>query len=136
MTNPIMASALVGIGGFFGSIARYGLSVFCQRFSVEWPFGTLAANVFGCFLIGVIASLSDRAESLSPATRLFLATGFCGGFTTMSSMIYETAQMARSGEYLHASGYVGITLAGSMTAFLAGAVLVRVVVKSAGGPWN
>ena len=134
--NPLMASALVGTGGFAGSVARYGLTLFCQRFSVEWPFGTMSANVLGCFVIGLISALSDRTEVLSPATRLFLATGFCGGFTTMSSMIYETAQMLRSSDYFHASFYLGATLAGSMFAFFIGVFSVRLLIKSTGGLWS
>jgi fluoride exporter len=134
--NPLMASALVGTGGFAGSIARYSLTLFCQRFSVEWPFGTMAANLLGCFIIGLITALSDRTEVVSPATRLLLTTGFCGGFTTMSSMIYETAQMLRSSEYFHASFYLGATVVGSMLAFLMGVMSVRLLIKGTGGLWN
>ena len=136
MSNPVTAAALVGAGGFAGSIARYGLSVFCQRWSVNWPAGTMAANLLGCFFVGVIMAISDRTEALSPATRLLLATGFCGGFTTMSSMIYEVAQMLRSGEYFHASLYLGATLVGCMLAFMIGSAGVRVLIKSGGGLWN
>jgi fluoride exporter len=134
--NPLIASALVGTGGFAGSVARYALTVFCQRLSVEWPFGTVAANVLGCFVIGFITALSDRTEVLSPATRLLLATGFCGGFTTMSSMVYETAQMLRSSDYFHASLYLGATLIGSMLAFVIGVVVVRFLIKGTGGLWS
>jgi fluoride exporter len=136
MTNPLAASALVGAGGMAGSLTRYGLSLACGRFSVEWPYGTFASNLLGCLAIGAISALSDRAETLSPGARLFLTTGFCGGFTTMSSMIYETNQMLRSGEYAHASLYAGATFIGSMVAFLAGAVAVRAVFKHAGGLWS
>ena len=85
---------------------------------------------------GSVARLSDRAEILSPAARLLLATGFCGGFTTMSSMIYETAQMLRASDYLHGSFYVFVTLFGSMLAFVAGMISVRLVLRGEGGPWN
>jgi CrcB protein len=132
MPSPLTSSALVGLGGFAGSIARYGLSVAFQRFSFEWPLGTMAANLLGCFVIGVISSLAERTEAISPASRLLLATGFCGGFTTMSSMVYESMQMLRSGEYLHGALYVGATLAGSALAFVAGAVMVRLLILNAG----
>jgi len=134
--NPLTASILVGAGGFAGSVARYSLTLICQRFSVEWPLGTAASNLLGCFIIGSISALSDRAEVLSPATRLLLATGFCGGFTTMSSMVYETVQMLRSGDYFHASLYFGITLAGCMLAFFAGVVITRFLIKGTGGLWS
>jgi fluoride exporter len=136
MTAPGTASALVGLGGLAGSVARYGLSVLAQRLSFEWPAGTLAANLLGCFLIGAIAELAGRGEALSPEARLLLATGFCGGFTTMSSLIYETAQFLKSGEYVNASFYLGATLVGSLAAFFVGVVLVRLLIRSAGALWN
>ncbi len=136
MSKGLTSSLLVGIGGFAGSLARYGLSLLAQGVSIEWPFGTLAANVLGCFAIGAVAELSSRGEALSPETRLFLATGFCGGFTTMSSMVYETMQMVKGNEYFLASLYAGVTLIGSIAAFLAGAIIVRMALKATGGLWN
>ncbi len=128
----LAASAIVGAGGFAGSVARYGVTLACQRFYAGLPYGTMAANILGCFVIGLIAALSDRTEALSPAVRLLLATGFCGGFTTMSSMIYETAQMLRSGDYFHGSFYVAATLVGSMAAFVAGSLLLRLLIRGMG----
>ena len=136
MTNAWGISLLVGVGGFAGSIARYGLSVTSQRFSIEWPIGTLAANVLGCLAIGIITALSSRGETLSPELRLALATGFCGGFTTMSSMIYETAEMIRASEYFHATLYAAGTFLSSMAAFVAGIMAVRTLLKIGGGLWN
>lgn len=133
MTNPWSISLLVGLGGFAGSVARYSLSVMAQRFSIEWPAGTLAANVLGCLAIGIVTALSARGESLSPELRIALATGFCGGFTTMSSMIYETAEMLRASEYLHATFYAAGTFLLSMTAFAAGVMAVRILIRSGGG---
>jgi CrcB protein len=133
MTNPWTVSLLVGLGGFAGSLSRYGLSVASQRFSIEWPIGTLAANVLGCLAIGILTGLSARGETLSPEIRLALATGFCGGFTTMSSMVYETAEMIRSSEYLHAMVYVTGTFLLSMTAFVAGTMTLRILIKIGGG---
>lgn len=136
MTNAWGISFLVGVGGFAGSIARYGLSVTSQRFSIEWPIGTLAANVLGCLAIGILTDLSSRGETLSPELRLALATGFCGGFTTMSSMIYETAEMIRASEYLHATLYATGTFLFSLAAFVAGIMAVHTLVKIGGGLWN
>ncbi len=136
MAHPGTASILVGIGGFAGSLARYGLSVMSQRLSLEWPLGTLAANVGGCFLIGIIAELAARGETMSPEVRLLLATGFCGGFTTMSSMIYEIVEMLRSSEYLHAACYLASSLFLSMMAFFIGIMAIRLLVRMGGGQWN
>ncbi|MDD5483493.1 MAG: CrcB family protein [Kiritimatiellae bacterium] len=136
MTNPWGLCVLVGFGGFAGSVARYGLSVTSQRFSIEWPIGTLAANVLGCLFVGIITAASARGGAVSPEIRLALATGFCGGFTTMSSMIYETAEMIQASEYIHAAFYAAGTFLFSMTAFIVGLMAVRILVKLGGGLWN
>ena len=136
MTNPWGISLLVGLGGFAGSVARYGLSVTSQRYSIEWPIGTLAANVLGCLAIGILSGLFARGETVSPEIRLALATGFCGGFTTMSSMIYETAEMIRASEYFHATLYTAGTFLFSMTAFAAGVIAVSIIVKIGDRLWS
>jgi fluoride exporter len=136
MTHPLLISLLVGFGGFAGSVSRYGLSVTSQRLSIDWPIGTLAANVLGCLFIGIITELSARGETISPEVRLALATGFCGGFTTMSSMIYETAQMLRAREYLHATTYAAGSFLLSLIAFVVGLMLVRILIRTGGGLWN
>ena len=136
MAQPATATLLVGVGGCIGSLARYGLSLAAQRLAVQWPLGTFAANCLGCLCIGAIAEFAARGEALSPEARLFLATGFCGGFTTLSSLIYETNQMIRAHEILHASLYVGATLVGSMLAFFLGALALRVALRTAGGLWS
>ena len=127
MLHMLQMSFLVGVGGFVGSIFRYSLGLLFARWVVTWPAGTLAANTLGCFTIGILMALVDRGALLSPATRLALATGFCGGFTTMSSFIYEVAQMMRSSEYGEAALYLGGTLIFSMTAFWVGTLLIRML---------
>jgi hypothetical protein len=81
MTAPWTLFMLVGIGGFAGSAARYGLSISFQKITIEWPLGTLAVNAIGCLLIGIVTGLSARGDTISPEMRIALATGFCGGFT-------------------------------------------------------
>jgi fluoride exporter len=132
MPHPFTACLLVGSGGLVGSVARYGLSLAAQRFSLDWPIGTLTANALGCFAVGLIAEAAARGQGLSPEARLLLATGFCGGFTTLSSLVYETFQMLKAGDTFHASFYLGGTLVLSMAAFLAGVFLVKLIQKSAG----
>ena len=136
MTNTWATSLLVGMGGFAGSVARYGLRITSQRVSFQWPIGTLAANVLGCFAIGIMTGLSARGAPLSPGMRLALATGFCGGFPTMSSLVYETGEMLRASEYLHAPVYAAGTLLLSMATFVAGIMAVRIVVRIGGGLWS
>ncbi len=91
---------LIGSGGFLGSVARYALSGAVQRWlrSETFPFGTLAVNVLGCFVIGVLAYLSDARSALSADTRAFLMVGILGGFTTFSAFGNETMNLAGDGE--------------------------------------
>lgn len=121
---------VVGAGGALGSVLRFSLSLLAQRFSVTFPHGTLWANLLGCLVIGIVVSLATATESVSPGLRLFLATGICGGFTTMSSFIYELAQFVRDHEYLYAGAYFSLTLAGCMAMFCIGAWLVQWALRS------
>ena len=123
---PMLA---VGAGGFVGSILRYGLSLAGQRFSVTFPHGTLWANLLGCLLLGVVATLAAETEILTPSARLFWATGLCGGFTTMSTFIYEMSKFGQDTEYWVASGYFAATLAGCAAAFWAGTLAIRWLMK-------
>jgi fluoride exporter len=132
MANTLIISLMVGLGGFIGTLARYGLSLVSQRLAFGWPFGTLAANVLGCFAIGIFTTIFAREATVSPVIRLALVTGFCGGFTTMSSMIYETVEMIRASEYVHATLYAAGSFLLSMIGFFAGVVVVRVLIKICG----
>ncbi len=77
---------LVGIGGFVGSVLRYLVSVaFANWLGSPFPYATFAVNIAGCFVMGILFGLSERAGVLSPEMRALLMAGFCGGFTTFSA---------------------------------------------------
>src|SRR5690606_22092340 len=92
--------ALVFIGGGFGSTLRYGLSKYFNNCETGIPYGTFAANILGSLLIGIILGLALKNETLSQNTVLFLATGFCGGFTTFSAFAYENHVFLRAGDFM------------------------------------
>jgi len=127
--KTVMPFLVVGVGGFIGSAMRYALSLFGQRFSVTFPHGTLWSNLLGCLVIGVVTALAAKTEALSPTLRLLLATGLCGGFTTMSTFTYETFKFVQASEYLYASGYFVLTLAGCAAMFCLGMAAVTFVTK-------
>lgn len=116
---------LVGLGGGIGSIARY----LCQKWFNEtyphpFPWGTFAVNLTGCFLIGIIYEASERTIGLSPATRLFLATGFCGGFTTFSTFAFENMNLLRSADMTYFLFYtLGSVVLGILGVFAGVAVM-------------
>ena len=119
----------VGAGGFIGSVLRYGLSLAGQRLSITFPHGTLWANLLGCLVLGMVVALAAETEILSPSARLFWATGLCGGFTTMSTFMYEMSRFAQDSENWVASGYFAATLAGCGMAFWLGSLAIRLWMK-------
>ena len=109
---------LVGLGGGLGSITRFivdGLTYRLLPFA-GLPYGTLAVNVIGCFLIGFLNGLVEIHQVFSPNTRLFLFIGFLGGFTTFSTFGYETVSLAREVEAFQALIYIGLHLFVGLTA--------------------
>jgi len=100
---------LVGFGGFIGSVLRYLASGYVQQStkSIDFPFGTLAVNVIGCFIIGFLAQLAEDRGVFTSQSRLFVFTGFLGGFTTFSSFGNETLNLARDSQMMNAFANVG-----------------------------
>jgi CrcB protein len=91
---------LIFVGGGVGSFSRFLISTWvANQFGPAFPFGTLAVNLIGCLMIGLIAGLPLASASLSPATRLLLMTGFLGGLTTFSSYEYESFMLAADGAF-------------------------------------
>ena len=126
--NSIMSRniLLVGIGGFLGSILRYLITVFlADRTSSLFPFGTLAANLIGCLLIGIILAISERAQILTPEWRILLTTGFCGGLTTLSTFSYESIRLLQDGEVAFFSANLTLNVLVGFAATYLGLLLVR-----------
>ena len=128
--NSIMPFLYVGLGGFVGAILRYATSLATQNISLTFPYGTVISNLAGCFIIGIVVELAADSNVLSPEARLFLATGLCGGFTTLSSMIYEFTQLLRDNEILIASMYFAVTFFGAMLCFFLGVLTIQLLLKS------
>jgi CrcB protein len=100
---------LVGLGGFIGSALRYLVSGYVQQAakSVDFPYGTLAVNVIGCFVIGFLAQLAETRGAFTNEARLFVIVGILGGFTTFSSFGNETFNLARDSQMMNALANVG-----------------------------
>ena len=117
---------MVGIGGFVGSVLRYLVSLGFAAWSASpFPYATFTVNVVGCFLIGILFALSERGNVLSPEWRIFLTTGFCGGFTTFSTFSYESLRLAQDGELLYLFANVGLSVVLGLAATYAGILLMR-----------
>lgn len=90
---------IVMLGGALGTLARYTISVLTSPVSKSMPWGTMAINVTGCFVIGFFGTLtlSQGRYPLSENARLFVMTGLCGGYTTFSAFGLQTFDLARNG---------------------------------------
>lgn len=87
------------VGSAFGGVGRYALSgLVYALFGSGFAYGTLAVNLIGCFLIGILAALSEQKFLLGPNARMLLMIGFCGAFTTFSTFMLETVHLIKDGE--------------------------------------
>ena len=103
---------LAGIGGFVGSSLRYALTGYVQTWSrsIDFPYGTLAVNLIGCFLIGLLSQLAESRGVFTAESRTFVFIGILGGFTTFSAFGNETMNLWRDGENLLAMANVAAHL--------------------------
>ena len=100
---------IVALGGAFGSAFRYLFGSWVQAFSrsIDFPYGTLAVNLLGCFVIGFLAQLAETRGAFTSEARLFVFIGILGGFTTFSSFANDSVNLMREGEFLNALENVG-----------------------------
>lgn len=118
---------LVFIGGGLGSVARYLLSLKFNNYENAIPYGTLLANVLGSLFIGIIFGYMLKTGNLSERNSLLLATGFCGGFTTFSTFIYENYLFVKDGDYFSFLPYLAITFILGFAALFLGLYLVKLI---------
>ncbi|MCR5077053.1 MAG: fluoride efflux transporter CrcB [Prevotella sp.] len=112
---------LVGIGSFVGGSLRMVISKYVQlAVAGSFPLGTMVVNVVGCFLIGLLSALPAGNGGISPAVRLLLTTGFCGGFTTFSTFMNENVTLAKGDGFTLSLLYTLASLALGFIAVLAG----------------
>ncbi len=118
---------LVGLGGFVGSVLRYGISLFATHNLAPkslFPWGTFLVNIIGCLIIGVLWGVLDTYDWLSDELRLLLMVGFCGGFTTFSSYALDGHLVGKENFFLSLL-YLTISLIVGMLFVYAGYIFVR-----------
>jgi CrcB protein len=119
---------LVALGGGLGASARYLTNLAALRIAgPNFPWGTLAVNIIGSFLMGVLIASLARRTGTSMELRSFLATGFLGGFTTFSAFSLDFALMWERGNIWHGAFYLGASVLLSILALFAGLALIRAI---------
>lgn len=125
---PAMRWLLLFVAGGAGALLRYGVAGVVQaRTGTAFPWGTLAVNVSGCLLIGLLATWFESRSMLSAELRIAVLIGLLGGFTTFSTFGLETWRLLEGGEWLGAAANaVGSVLVG-LLAVVAGIQLGRLL---------
>lgn len=100
----------VGAGSFIGGIARYLISLVMKGISKGFPLATLAVNLLGCFIIGLLWGILSRNASESTSWGLFLTVGLCGGFTTFSTFSKEALTMLQTGQIWGFTSYIALSV--------------------------
>jgi len=104
----------VGFGAALGAWLRWGLGLWLNPALPELPFGTLAANLLGGYMIGLALAYFIQHPGLSPEWRLLVITGFLGGLTTFSTFSAETATLLMRGQYAWGAAIIVTHLGGSL----------------------
>jgi len=121
LTPMIHKLALLALAGSLGTLARYGLAGLVHRYDgASFPWGTLAVNVTGCFLVGLLAALFESRWPVTGETRVILLVGFMGAFTTFSTFGWESVRMVQTGEWAKAALYIGASLLVGLVAMILG----------------
>ncbi len=128
----MVAWLLIGIGGFAGSIARYGMTRGVQGMlgSPYFPYGTFAVNMAGCLAIGVLLGYTEFRHPLSFNTHRLLVFGILGGFTTFSSFGLDTFVLWRESRHVAAVLNVALQPALGLLAVWAGHSLAKAAWQS------
>lgn len=123
-----MKLLLVLAGGSIGAACRYGISLLAVRlWGNGFPWGTFCVNMVGCFLIGFVFGMAERATWVTASVRLFIVTGFLGALTTFSSFAVETVNTANAGSASIAAANFVANNAGGLALVLAGLWLAKVL---------
>ena len=123
-----MRSLWIGVAGFFGAVARYQLDTLISRHARgAFPWGTLVVNITGCFLLGLLFTVSSDRLDANPTLRTALTVGFVGTYTTFSTFSLQAVRLTEDGAVGLALGYVAASVVIGLLAAWAGMATGRAV---------
>ena len=106
MKKTVLIWLSIGIFGFFGAMARYGIARLFGRFSAIFPFGTFFINISGCFFLGWFLTWAQSRLQIPDPIRLGIAVGFVGAYTTFSTYMFESDRMLIEGQAVRSLIYM------------------------------
>ena len=120
----------VGSGGFAGSVLRFLVYRYLENHdSSGLPWGTLAVNIIGSFLAGILFGISEKTNLIPETLSMFLLVGFCGGFTTFSAFALDNIRLFQAGAYLQNFVNIASTLLLGILAIFTGHFLTIQILK-------
>ncbi|MBN8481046.1 MAG: fluoride efflux transporter CrcB [Xanthomonadales bacterium] len=130
MSVDATSALAIAFGAALGALSRWLLTIALAPMSGHIPLGTLAANLIGGLLMGIVIAVLPSFPNLPVPVQLALTTGFLGGLTTFSAFSGETVGLMLRGHWLWSAAIVVVHVAGSLFATLLGVALVRVVART------
>ncbi|MGH9416795.1 MAG: fluoride efflux transporter CrcB [Terriglobales bacterium] len=125
-----MLIAAIAIAGALGALSRWGLGQLMLKWvGPAFPYGTLSANLIGCFMLGLVMELGERAVWMNAEVRIAISVGFIGALTTFSTWEFETFRMARRGDMLLAAGNFAVNIIFGFVLIWAGGRLVAGILR-------
>ncbi len=119
---------VIALGSAIGGICRYSAQFyFAKMCPLNFPVGTFLVNIVGCFCIGIFYALSEKLNLITPEWRLFLVTGFCGGFTTFSAFAFENLNLLQTGNYINFGLYTAGSIIFGIVAVFFGMQLIKLI---------
>lgn len=117
---------IAGAGGFVGTCGRFLIGKWSSgMYHGSFPMGTFIVNVLGCFIIGLLFGLLERAHVLTSNENVLLITGFCGGFTTFSSFADDMWVLGQKGEWTTFVLYLSLSVVLGILCVWLGRALIR-----------
>ena len=115
----------VGAGSFVGGAARYLVSLAMKGIGKGFPWATLAVNLVGCLMIGLLWGLLSRNAAENTSWGLFLTVGLCGGLTTFSTFSKEALTMLQCSNYIGFTSYIAISVLAGIALVALGYYIAR-----------
>jgi len=121
----VYALIAIGVGAALGAWLRWGFGLMLNAIFPTLPLGTLAANLIGCYLIGIAAEYFFQNTTVPTEARLFIITGFLGGLTTFSTFSVETVTLLLREQYSWAFAIISSHLFGSLVMTVLGMLTIK-----------